>query len=69
MRCVALCLKHPSLWQSSLQKDGGLLIGSHTMQFGSHYTLFRQDRSTNVRTEIAKVTPAADAAAQTSIHV
>jgi len=25
------------------------------MQFGSHYTLFRQDRKTNVRTEIAQV--------------
>ncbi len=24
------------------------------MQFGSHYTLFRQDRTTNVRSEIAK---------------
>ena len=24
------------------------------MQFGSHYTLFRQDRRTNVRSEIAK---------------
>ena len=39
------------------------MIGSHTMQFGSHYTLFRQDRGTNVRTEIAKVTPKADTAA------
>lgn len=24
------------------------------MQFGSHYTLFRQDRRTNVRSEVAK---------------
>ena len=66
MHCVALCLKDTSLWQSSFQKGGRLLTGSHTMQFGSHYTLFRQDRTTNIRTEIAKVTPTAHAVAETS---
>ena len=60
----------PSLSVSSLLLQhfldiflGCLFVSGHTdsrregvcvMQFGSHYTLFRQDRRTNVRSEIVK---------------
>ena len=46
-----MCLDQTS--EASRQK--AVLKPCVSMQFGSHYTLFRQDRETNVRTEIAQV--------------
>ena len=80
MSCIA-CIVLPLSWKTHLHNRAAVshistieLLSerwgpsnrSHTMQFGSHYTLFRQNRSTNMRTEIAKVTPAAHTVAEIS---